>query len=90
MKQKLLSDDDLASIRKRCAEATPGPWISYVEGRDHTSGESVIVRGESGSEPDLYVIGATTVDQDFIAHARDDIPLLLDEVERLRKLLTNK
>jgi hypothetical protein len=84
---ELLSDKYLKEIRSRCKAATNGPWISLIEGRDHSSGESVIVRGTDEVESDLYLIGATEEDQDFIAHARQDIPQLLDEIERLRKLL---
>jgi hypothetical protein len=87
MAYKPLSDEYLSAVRKRCEAATKAPWISYVEGRDHTSGESVIVRGEGGSESDLYLIGGTVADQDFIANARQDIPWLLDEIDRLKKLV---
>jgi len=38
-------------------------------------------------DEDIYLTGATVADQDFIAHARKDIPKLVAEVERLRKLL---
>jgi hypothetical protein len=73
----------LEEVRKRCEAATPGPWISLIEGRDHTSGDSVIVRGINRSEEDLYMTGGTEADQDFIAHARQDIPILIDEIDRL-------
>ena len=70
---------DLAAVRQRCAMATPGPWKSYIEGRDHTSGSNFIMsRGE-----DIELLGATEADQDFIAHARQDIPLSLAEIDRL-------
>lgn len=88
--QTSLSTEYLEEIRRRCELTTPGPWISFVEGRDHTSGDSVIVRGPEGSEKDLYLSGGTVSDQDFVAHARQDIPLLLDEIERLKQLLTSK
>lgn len=77
------SDEELAAIRARCEAATPGPWKSYVEGRDHTSGSSFIMTtGE-----DIELSGATIADQDFIAHAREDVPRLLEEVQRLRSQL---
>ena len=82
-----LTDEYLNEIRRRCEANTKGPWISFVEGRDHSSGDSVIVRGVNGAESDLYLTGATKEDQDFIAHARQDIPLLLNEIERLRRLV---
>jgi hypothetical protein len=84
---ELLSAEYLNEIRDRCNAATSSPWISFIEGRDHTSGESVIARGVNSSEDDLYLIGATMADQDFIAHARQDIPKLLEEISRLRALL---
>jgi hypothetical protein len=34
---------------------------------------------------DVELAGATIADQDFIAHARQDMALLLDEIERLRR-----
>lgn len=73
----------LKEIEERCERATPGPWASFVEGRDFTSGASFI---RTGGE-DIELLGATSDDQDFIAHAREDIPLLIAEIRRLRKLL---
>jgi len=75
-----ISREDLEAMRARCEAATGGPWQSFVEGRDHTSGSSFIrTAGE-----DLELSGATIMDQDFIAHARQDIPRLVEEVMRLR------
>ena len=88
--QTPLSKEYLEEIKRRCELTTPGPWISFVEGRDHTSGDSVIIRGPEGSEEDLYLLGGTISDQDFVAHARQDIPLLLGEIDRLkRRLISN-
>ncbi len=87
MNKYTLSKTYLDAVRKRCEEATKGPWISFVEGRDHTSGDSFIRRGPNGLGEDLYLTGGTVEDQDFIANARQDILLLLDEIERLRKEL---
>jgi len=36
---------------------------------------------------DIELTGATEADYDFIAHARQDIPRLLEEVEGFRKLV---
>jgi hypothetical protein len=77
----VISDDDLKSIKARCKLATPGPWKSYVEGREKMSGSDFIMTAGE----DIYLKGATTADQDFIAHARQDIPRLLDEIDRLKK-----
>jgi len=82
-----LTDEEIAAIRARGAAATPGPWRSYIEGRDHTSGSSFIMTGEGDLRgEDIELSGATPADQDFIAHARQDIPRLLAELQRLRNL----
>ena len=86
-----LSDDILQIIRKRWEASSPGPWISSVEGRDHPlGGETVILRGENREADDLYLIGGTIADYDFVANAKQDIPLLLAEIERLKKLLASR
>lgn len=58
----------LDEIERRCAAATPGPWKSFVEGRDHDSGDSFIRTGGD----DMYLVGATRADQDFIASTRQE------------------
>ena len=77
-----LSEEQLIEIERRCDLSTPGPWESYVEGRDHDSGDSFIMT----SGEDIYLVGATVNDQDFIAGARQDVPLLIREIRRLRAL----
>ena len=88
-----LTDVELAAIERRCAEASPGPWQAFVEGRDHVSGDTFIMIGlgdERGA--DMYVSQddergrrwAAAQDLDFIAAARQDIPRLIAEVRRLR------
>jgi len=81
-----LSPGDLVEIRQRCNAATIGPWESFVEGRDHLSGSNFIRTGGMDDQcPDIELLGGSVADQDFIAHARQDIPRLLDEIERLTK-----
>jgi hypothetical protein len=75
-----MTDEELERIEARLHDAAPGPWISFVEGRDHDSGSSFI----QTAADDIYLSGATVADQDFIAHARQDLPKLLIEVRRLR------
>jgi hypothetical protein len=85
------ADDDLDEISARCDEATPPPWRSFVEGRDHTSGSSFIMRGDGAARhEDIELTGATVADQDFIAHARQDVPRLVAEVTRLRRILKER
>ena len=86
-KSDFLNDDELESMPHRCELATLGPWQSFIEGRDHTSGSSFIMTGAgTGRGNDIELSGATVADQDFIAHARQDIPRLLAEISRLRAL----
>lgn len=85
-----MTEDQLQKIESRCAAATPGPWIASIENRDHTSGESVISRGEHGQEEDLYLYGGTVEDYDFVANARQDSPILIAEVRRLTSPLEGR
>lgn len=72
---------DRATLRS----ARRGPWTSFVEGRDHASGSNFIMVGdEEHRGEDIELTGATVDDQDFIAHARQDVPRRLAEVRRLR------
>lgn len=82
----MLSKSVILEIRKRCQAATPGPWKASIEGRDHDSGSDVIVTGGN----DFEITGASAADYDFIANARQDIPILLDELESLKRLLAER
>ncbi len=81
--QYTLNNNELEKIRNRCEKATGGKWTAYIEGRDIECGSSFI---QTAGE-DLEITGATVADYDFIAHARQDIILLLDEIEKLRSQL---
>jgi hypothetical protein len=76
----LVTEEYLSEVERRVNAATAGPWISFVEGRDHTSGSSFI----RTASDDIELSGATVADQDFIAHARQDVGTLLAELRRLR------
>jgi hypothetical protein len=80
--QRPLTEEYLLEIESRLQKAVTGPWASFVEGRDHTSGSSFIRTASS----DIELSGATPADQDFIAHARQDVSILLAEIRRLRRI----
>lgn len=83
-----LKEHELKEMEDRIAAASPGPWTSMVEGRDHTSGSSFIMTGTEGHRgEDIELIGATAADQDFIAAARQDLPRLIAEIRALWRLL---
>ncbi len=67
-----LSNADLDEIEARLRAAAPGPWKSFVEGRDHTSGSSFITTPPG----DVELTGAIAADQDFIANARQEVSRL--------------
>ncbi len=82
---------DLEAIRKRCEAATKGPWGSHegsighgplVHGlREHT-----FCRVNHRPENHGMFCSQDVRDGHFMAHARGDIPALLDEVEALTKV----
>ncbi|MFE2140250.1 hypothetical protein ACFXA3_00525 [Streptomyces sp. NPDC059456] len=75
--------DRLAEIRARAQAATKGPW----EVEDDRESLTRWVVSETGflSANLGYVGNANQDDAKFIAAARDDIPWLLAEIDRLRK-----
>ena len=82
--------DRLDEIRARTEAATPGPWRAYgntVE-QEKTGCHQVVGTEFTGGGYMAYE-RLTTKDEDatFIAHAREDIPYLLAEIERLRAAL---
>jgi hypothetical protein len=90
-----MTNEELDEIKSRYEATTIAPWFSFIEGRDCESGSSFIMTGIAKGEniwgetrgEDIYLTGATNADMDFIAHAQQDIPQLLAEIERLKKLL---
>lgn len=90
-----MTDEELDQIDARAEAALPGPWRSFVEGRDHLGGDNFIrTGGHDDSAPDMYVTlsycdnespkPADAALLDFIASARQDVPRLVAELGRLR------
>lgn len=76
-----LSDERIAEIRERCDKATPGPWSVDEESGDvwvPSIWRSVAII----EDLDLPLVNPAA-DRAFIAAARQDVPDLLAEVERL-------
>lgn len=76
-----MTHEQLEAIRKRAEKATEGPWNYYF-----THGISVKSESKEILDDEVGVIRYT--DAEFIAHAREDIPALLAEVERLKAQLS--
>ena len=66
----------LDEIKGRCERATKGPWVGSMPANDHR-----FVVLDTLDLPVCHV--ASIRNTDFIAHAREDVPWLLAEVERL-------
>lgn len=76
-----LTAQEIEAIRKRAESATEGPW--------KWDGDSLTYRKHGMLDPIVWAnqYGDITVeepDAEFIANAREDIPKLLAEIERLR------
>jgi len=78
---------ELDIIKARCEAATPGPWTWHIGGGHDwlgpEGGPAVLDDGSAAGEYQ-QVIAGDSPDGEFIAHAREDIPMLVAEVERLR------
>ena len=72
--------DRLEEIRQRAEAATPGPWKTVT----HEEYSTVDVDEQGGEN--IAMVGSAIADADFIANAREDIPHLLSEVDRLNAL----
>lgn len=80
-----MSDERLEQIQARAAAATPGPWEAWDTGDPPTEDEARawIVTG-SLHLATLYA-GDPSANATFAAHAREDIPALLNEIDRLHE-----
>jgi hypothetical protein len=82
-----LTDAELDKLARLTAAASPAPWVASVEGRDHTSGDDVVLVGDPREE-DMYITRGTSpasaTDLDFIAAARNLLPRLITELKSYR------
>lgn len=95
MSKQGVSQEEIERLRELASAASPLPWRSMIEGRDHHSGDSfIMIGGGSNRDEDLYLNResgpASIADHDFIAAARNKITMLLDEIDRLRAALTKE
>lgn len=70
-----MTDEQLAAIEQRVQAASPGPWTANVYSLE-VNGPEMTIYDEGGHEQG---------DQQFIAHAREDVPALLAEVRLMRE-----
>ena len=82
-----MTPEQIEAIRSRAAKATPGLWLVHEWGEKFQIVEA-LMRAES--KPGFDAVGQrilatelTRANATFIAHAREDVPALLAEVDRL-------
>lgn len=97
-----LTDTRLAEIEERCRRAQTGPWT--VDWGEEIGSNWVVATGPAYDQTTIgtYAVCTDSIrcsdtnaadgedDAEFIAHARSDIPALLEEVRRLRALLAKE
>lgn len=77
-----MNEQRLQEIKKRAEKATPGPWKveeSRYEGRFNAASVN--------ENYDLPACLMGIEDAEFIAHARQDVPALVVEIERLQNTI---
>lgn len=72
-----ITDAELTQMKERAEKATAGPWVTYYES---------LVKSKEGDKvvADTWRVVNGANDARFIAHAREDVPRLVAEVERLQ------
>lgn len=80
-----MNAEQLNAIKERAEKATPGPWVARgLNVLDYARVEVDI----NDYESKIVVKSTNNSDIKFIAHAREDIPQLVAEVERMQSLLS--
>lgn len=76
---------------RRLDEVTPGPWLvsEDQDGKALVYVERQSPEGETYASVLLAADWATEADVQFVASARRSVPELIDEVQRLRKLVAD-
>lgn len=84
--------DELAAIAARAAAATKGPWPPAVWCDADVGGWAAVgphlhPSDDEGDPEGSPLWRQAMLDAVFLANARDDVPMLLSEIERLRALV---
>lgn len=87
-----LHELDLEVIKERVEKTTGGEWILDNESDDRPYIADIWFDGEENGHVEIHKYGAATESKDaeFIAHARQDVPALIVEIERLRVVVEGK
>ncbi|MFE1205681.1 hypothetical protein ACFW5V_28755 [Streptomyces sp. NPDC058762] len=91
MTSQPLTEQQLAAIQARADAATPGPWGTYrglnarytVQARPRTTRNGMENDGDIATLPTDRTDADSYANARFLAHAREDVPALLAEIQRL-------
>lgn len=84
MNSEQLNATRLAQIKERAEKATPGYW--FADSHEWDGNKNLRYwTNSSALMGDGLCASVTKADAEFIAHAREDIPQLVAEVERLSR-----
>lgn len=81
----MLTNAEIEAIRERAEKATQGRWYYEVDGDLYSDKTRDRVMYPYMSSESIPYIKISESDATFIAYARQDIPKLLAEIERLRE-----
>ena len=79
-----MTTPDLDAIQARVDAAQPGPWTLHGTSTLYMNGHAAFFLRRDGKPGQILTLSGFPADAEFIAHAREDVPALLAEVERLQ------
>ena len=83
-----ISAEELAALDAVAAQATPAPWVAFLDSNPAIGGCSIIQIVDEPYPRDMYLwLGqdpAPDEDYDFVAASREDVPTLVAEIRRRR------
>lgn len=83
-----MTHKELKEIKERAKKATPGPWVWRVPGYlCNKYIDALILDSNCTCKCDSGVWSSGVEDSDFIAHARTDIPKLIEALEEANEKL---
>lgn len=78
----MITNVELTQMKERADKATHGPWTSTKSGEN-----TFAIDSETITSAFYLAFVENDCNASFIAHAREDVPRLVAEVERLRRAL---
>jgi len=81
-----MNAEQLNAIKERAEKATPGPWFFDVGRKERLDCRPAVIEHFDYDHGESFIHGdiADITDAEFIANAREDVPALVAEVERLK------